>query len=145
MIDMTDEDKNYSFEDVLDRMRTVRSSNALYDRATTRRIMKMYFALMYETVLNGFLFIIPNFGTLYIKKGEQLGEKKKFNYIDGFKIKSGKDLQMNMKRFGFDYRFILVSEKLAKFGYKFKAAFHARKSLNKILVETNFEYRTNLI
>ncbi len=143
MIDMSDENKQYMMGDVIARMKTVGHGNVPNDHLCAA-VIKSYLKLVFEAILKGFVVDLPRkFGQIYIQKKTVNPEKT--TYYADHKRNTGKAINLNMKRLGFKYEFVLISEVVKKFGYRIQVDIDHRKELQRILTETDFDYRTNLI
>ncbi len=143
MIDMSDENQQYYFGDVINRMKTTKAHQDLPIDEVCARVIKTYLQMVFTAILKGFVVELPcKFGTFFIQKKEV---KKGTKYYDEFQERTGKAIQLNMKRIGFKYEFVLHSPVLKKFCYRIRVADPYRKELQKILTHTDFDYRTNLI
>jgi len=141
-MDMSDENKLYEFGDVIHRMKTTKMCKKLPEWFICQRVVASYLRLVMQAVLDGFVVTLPfNFGRIYIQKKEV---NLKTKYFEKFK-QIGKPIELNMKRIGFKYVFVLDAPVVKKFGYNVRVDGKIRKRLSDILHDTNTDYRTNLI
>lgn len=101
-----------------------------------KQIIREYFRIVYKYVLEGMAWEFPKgFGVLKIVKQDY---DPNYYY---YKLMAGVIRNFNYKRIGFLYKVVLDSKYLEEKGVKYRAPCYVRKQLNKILTDTDKDYR----